>query len=171
MITNETDLLSYLSAADIPFTRVEHPPVYTCAEADLYRGPLSGAETKNLFLRAEARPGEERQFFLAMTVCQKRLDLKALGREIGTSKLHFGSEEQLLECLGLTPGAVTVLGLVNDPAQRVTLLVDAEYWPSEGYLCHPLVNTATLVLDHAGLLRFLELTGHAPRVVRMPPAG
>ncbi len=163
MITTESALLAYLNSHAIPYTRSEHPPVYTCEEAALYRGPAPGVDTKNLFLRDGAR-----RFYLVMTACEKRLDMKALGQSIGAAKLHFASEEQLLDVLGLTPGAVTVLALVNDPHNRVTLLVDADYWPADAYLCHPLVNTATLVLEHAGLMRFFALTGHAPRVVAMP---
>ncbi len=73
-----------------------------------------------------------------------------------------------MDALGLTPGSVTVLALVNDPGHRVRLLVDQDYWPSEAYLCHPLVNTATLVIEHEDLVRFFELTGHSPEVVQMP---
>ena len=95
-----------------------------------------------------------------MTDCEKRVDLRGLGRAIGAPK-------QLMERLGLAPGSVTVLGLATDAARQVELLVDAQYWLSPAYLCHPLVNTATLILDHAALLRFFALTGHAPRVVGM----
>ncbi len=163
MITTESALLDYLDAHAIPYTRAEHPPVYTCEEAALYRGAAPGVDTKNLFLRDGAR-----RFYLVMTACEKRLDLKALGQSIGAPKLHFGSEEQLMDVLGLAPGSVTVLALVNDPQNRVKLLVDADYWPADAYLCHPLVNTATLAMDRAGLERFFELTGHTPRAVTMP---
>jgi Ala-tRNA(Pro) deacylase len=162
-ITDEPALLAALAAHAIPYTRITHPPVYTCAEAAQYRPPVPGVDTKNLFLR-----DEKQHFYLVMTACEKRLDLKALGKALGGEKLHFGSEAQLFEALGLTPGAVTVLALINDPAWRVQLLVDADYWPADAYLCHPMVNTATLVLDYASLLRFFALTGHAPQVVQIP---
>jgi Ala-tRNA(Pro) deacylase len=162
-ITTEPDLLDYLAAHSITYERIDHPPVFTCDEAAQYRPPAPGVETKNLFLR-----DNQRRFYLVVTACEKRLDLKALGQAMGVKKLHFGSEAQLLDLLGLTPGAVTVLALVNDPARRVELLVDSDYWPASAYLCHPLVNTATLVIDHAGMLRFLALTGHTPRVVTIP---
>ena len=68
----------------------------------------------------------------------------------------------------MTPGSVSLLGLVNDPQRRVRLIVDADYYPAEAYLCHPLVNTATLVLTHAALLRFLESTAHVPQVLTIP---
>ena len=176
MITTETGLLEYLDAKGIPYTRTEHPPVYTCAQAELYRSTMQGLETKNLFLRAEERRAVVRasaapQFFLVMTACEKRLDLKALGQAIGSARLQFASEEQLMEVLGLTPGAVTVLALANDANQRISLLVDADYWPSAAYWCHPLVNTATLVLEHDALVRFFEFTGHTPKIVRMPGVG
>ena len=178
MITTETGLLEYLDASGIPYTRIEHPPVYTCAEAAQYRAGAAQqgletqvVETKNLFLRAEARAGVERQFYLVMTACEKRLDLKALGQSIGAAKLHFATEAQLMDALGLTPGSVTVLALVNDAARRVSLLVDQVYWPAQAYLCHPLVNTATLVIEHESLVRFFALTGHEPRALTMPGPG
>ena len=162
-ITGEQELLQTLAARGIEYARSEHPPVYTCDEAAQYRPPMPGVDTKNLFLR-----DEKHRFYLVMTACEKRLDLKALGRAIGAPKLRFASEEELLAVLGLTPGAVTVLALVNDAAGQVELLVDAAYWPEAYYLCHPLVNTATLALSRESLERFLALTGHTPRVVEMP---
>ncbi len=92
--------------------------------------------TKNLFLR-----DEKKRFYLVMTACEKRLDLKGLGRVLGAPKLQFGAENYLLEMLGVTPGAVTVLGLVNDPDCRVQLVVDEDVWQGEHFVCHPLVNT------------------------------
>lgn len=162
-ITTETGLLETLAAYGITYERIDHPPVFTCDEAARYRLSMPGVETKNLFLR-----DDHKRFYLVVTACEKRLDLKALAQAMGVKKLQFGSQDQLLDRLGLTPGAVTILALVNDPAGQVELIFDRDYWPAEAYLCHPLVNTATLVIDHAGMLRFLALTGHAPRVVEMP---
>ena len=161
-ITDQNTMLQFLDRHGIAYTCSEHPPVYTCEEAEKFRPPAPGLDTKNLFLRDEAH-----RYLLVMTACEKRLNLKALGAALGVKKLHFASEQQLMERLGLTPGAVTVLALVNDPEGRVELVVDAEYYPAETYLCHPLVNTATLALSHAALTRFFEITGHAPRVVEM----
>jgi Ala-tRNA(Pro) deacylase len=163
MITSERQCLDFLSQHAISYQRSEHPPVYTCEEANQYHTAAPGVSTKNLFLR-----DEKQHFFLVMTGCEKRLDLKELGRRLGGAKLHFASEEQLLSCLGVTPGAVTVLALANDLQQQVELLVDAETWPGEAFLCHPLVNTSTLVLARADLLRFFEISAHTPRIVEMP---
>jgi Ala-tRNA(Pro) deacylase len=162
-IESEAELLAYLDQQGIVYLRVEHPAVYTCAQADRYRPPLPAASTKNLFLR-----DRHADFYLLMTACEKPVDLKGLSRSMGVSKLHFGSEEQLLEKLGVTPGAVTLLGLINDAAHEIQLLVDSELWGEEHFLCHPLVNTATLLLARADLLRFFDLTGHAAQVVDVP---
>ena len=162
VITAEAQLTAFLREHGIPYTAAQHPPFFTCSEADAYDLPLAGLQTKNLFLR-----DEQQRYYLALTACEKRLNFKRLSRSLGVDKVRFGSEDDLRDLLGLTPGAVTVLALVNDPGGRVRLLVDAQYWPSPAYLCHPLVNTATLALDHAALLRFLEVTGHAPQVVEM----
>lgn len=155
MIQSEQELLRHLDQHQIAYQRMEHPPVFTCEQADQYRPDLPGVSTKNLFLR-----DKKRRFYLVMTACEKKLDLKKLGQALGAAKLHFGSPESLLELLQLTPGSVTVLGLVNDPQQRVELWIDRDIWDEAFFLCHPLVNTATLVLSKADLLHFFELSGH-----------
>jgi Ala-tRNA(Pro) deacylase len=162
-ITSETALLNYLDRSGLSYQRVEHPPVYTCEQADRYRPPLPAASTKNLFLR-----DRQSRYYLLMTYCEKPVDMKALGQGMGVTKLHFGAEDKLFEMLGVTPGAVSLLGLVNDVQHQVRLLVDIELWEEEHFLCHPLVNTATLLLERADLLRFFELTGHEPVVVEVP---
>ena len=161
---NETDLLSYLQSQGIEYQYVAHPPVYTCDQAEELRPPgLPGVSTKNLFLR-----DEKKRFYLVMTACEKRLDLKGLGKALAAPKLQFGDEQRLWDLLGVTPGAVTVLGQANDLAGQVQLVVDADVWNGEYFMCHPLVNTATLVLRRADLLRFFELSGHAPLVCAAP---
>jgi Ala-tRNA(Pro) deacylase len=160
-ISSEAQLLAYLDSAGIPYRRTEHPPVYTCEQADQYRPAMNGVSTKNLFLRGR----REQRYHLVMTACERRPDLKALGKQIGETKLHFGSEELLMDLLGVEPGSVTVLSLVNDPLQRVDLWVDALIWDQPAFLCHPLVNSATLELTKTSLERFLSLTGHTPRII------
>lgn len=163
MPITETDILRYLDENSLPYQYVSHPPVYTCEQAELHRPSLPGVSTKNLFLR-----DDRRRFYLVMTACEKRLDLKQLGKVLGTSKLHFGDEATLLRLLGVSPGAVTVLGLINDPDQQIHLVVDSAIWEGAFFLCHPLVNTATLVLAQADLRRFFTLTGHIPQIVEVP---
>jgi len=85
---------------------------------------------------------------------------------LGVAHLRFGSEENLQRLLGVTRGSVTALGLVNDLEHQVALWIDAEIWQGEYFLCHPLVNTATLVLSKTELERFFSLTGHTPNFYR-----
>jgi Ala-tRNA(Pro) deacylase len=164
MAFSEQELLDFLNQHGMAYKYLSHPAVYTCAEAAEHRPAVGGAaSTKNLFLR-----DEKKRFYLVMTDCAKHVDLKTLGRQIGAPKPQLGSPEKLWEMLGITPGAVTVLALINDPQQSVKLVVDADVWRAEHFLCHPLVNTATLVLAKASLERFFDLTHHPPVVTKIP---
>jgi len=162
MIQAEAQFLKFLDAQQIPYQRVEHPPVYTCGEAERLRPKLPAVSTKNLFLR-----DKHGILYLVVTACEKKLDLKRLGQQLGASKLHFASEDKLQEALGLTRGSVTVLGLINDADHRVQLWVDAEIWRQESFLCHPLVNTATLLLSKASLERFFAISGHSVKLIEL----
>jgi len=93
---------------------------------------------------------------------------KALGPLIGESKLSFASPQRLMERLGVEPGAVTLLGLVNDTNHKVDLIFDKVLWEADALQCHPLVNTATLVISHAGIEKFLKETGHEPHILDVP---
>jgi len=171
MIKTETELLEFLDTNRLAYQHIAHPPVYTCEQAEKHRPNIEAVSTKNLFLCDK----RARNFYLVVTTCEKTVDLKQLTAQLGISKLRFASEENLEHFLGVSRGAVTMLGLVNDVNHQVECWVDAEVWMGEYYLCHPLVNTATLVLSKAALERFLELTGHTihliPESARVSDAG
>ena len=158
MITSEQDFLSFLNDNHFVYQRIEHPAVFTCAEADLYHSDVVAVSTKNLFLCDK----KGRQFFLAVTACEKTVNLESLSSQLGVSRLRFGSEENLMRLLGVTRGSVTMMGLANDTEHKVELWIDAEIWQGENFLSHPLVNTATLVISKAELKHFFEITGHEP---------
>lgn len=159
MITSEQEFLDYMDANQFTYERIEHPAVFTCAEAEAHRPSLPAVSTKNLFLCDK----KKRHYFLAVTDCEKTVRLDALKEQLGVSHLRFGSEEDLVGLLGVGRGSVTMMGLVNDIEHKVALWIDDEIWDGEQFLCHPLVNTATLVLSKAELERFFALTGHAPQ--------
>jgi len=159
MMTSEQEFLSFLDANHFAYKRIEHPAVFTCAEADLHHSGVAAVSTKNLFLCDK----KGRRFFLAVTACEKSVDLNSLSSQLGVSRLRFGSEENLLSLLGVTRGSVTMMGLANDTEHKVELWVDTEIWQSENFLCHPLVNTTTLVLSKIELERFFTLTRHTPK--------
>lgn len=159
MITSENEFLQFMEANRFSFTRLEHPAVFTCEEADQYHVGVDAVSTKNLFLCDK----KARRFFLAVTSCNKTVKLDALAEQFDVPHLRFGSEENLMRLLGVTRGSVTMMGLVNDTEHVVELWLDADIWQSDYFLSHPLVNTATLILTKPELERFFALTGHTPR--------
>ena len=164
MITTEKGLLEFLDDHHFPYRYSAHEAVFTCAEAEQKRPQLPGVSTKNLFLCDK----KGKLFFLAVTACAKQLDLEALGSRCGARGLRFGSEDNLSRLLGVTRGAVTVLGLLNDTDRLVELWRDKQMWESTQFLCHPLVNTATLVLSKETLEAFIRLTGHTIHLFDAP---
>ena len=156
MIATEKEFLNFLDANHFIYQRIEHPAVFTCAEAELHRPDGDAVSTKNLFLCDK----KARRFFLAVTACEKTVNLEDLAAQLGVPHLRFGSEENLWRLLGVMRGSVTMMGLVNDTNHQVDLWIDAEVWKGQTFLSHPLVNTATLVLSKADLERFFALTGH-----------
>lgn len=158
------DIYSFLSQHAIPYEKCDHPPVFTCEESDRLVPHLPGARTKNLFLRDD----KGKRYFLVVVECAKSADLKALKQLIGVSKLSFGSPEKLKEMLGVEPGAVTMLGLIADTKGEVEVFLDTEIWEADFLQCHPLVNTASLVVSHEGIEKFLKASNHAWNVIDVP---
>ena len=126
---------------------------------------LPGAKTKNLFLRDKKG---RRHFLVTVRARQRRSIIDALAAAIGVNGLGFASAERLQKYLGITPGSVSLLALVNDEARAVEFVIDRALWEAEAVHAHPLVNTATMVVPHADLERFLAATGHVPRVIDVP---
>ncbi|MBL8988553.1 MAG: prolyl-tRNA synthetase associated domain-containing protein [Gemmatimonadetes bacterium] len=158
-------LLARLDQLGVRYDRHDHAAVFTCDEAErTVPAEVVAAHTKNLFLRDQ----KGRRHWLVVTDCAKQVDLKALAPLIGADKLGLASPERLLRFLGVTPGSVTVLGLVNDRDRAVELVVDRDVWETERWRAHPLVNTATLILERSGVEAFLAATGHTPRIVAVP---
>lgn len=155
-----------LDALGIEYTRVDHPAVFTCEESEKVVPPLPGARTKNLFLRDK----KGRRHLLVVAAQDKRVDLRSLGELLDARGLMLASDERLSSHLGVTPGAVSILALVNDTALAVELIIDRDVWSAGAVLAHPLVNTATLALPLEGLQRFLRDCGHEPRVIDVPVA-
>jgi Ala-tRNA(Pro) deacylase len=156
MFTSEREFLEFVDANGFVYQRIEHPAVFTCAESELHRPSVPAVSTKNLFLCDK----KARRFFLAVTACEKTVKLDSLAKQLDVTSVRFASEENLMRLLGVTRGAVTMMGLANDVEHIVELWIDAEIWQGEYFLSHPLVNTATLILSKTELKRFFELTGH-----------
>jgi Ala-tRNA(Pro) deacylase len=156
-------LFARLDQLGIAHRTVEHPPVFTVGEAKALRGNLPGHHIKNLFLR-----NKKEEMWLVVALEDRAVDLKRLGEVLGAGRLSFGSADRLKRTLGVEPGSVTPLSLVNDEARAVQLVLDRGVADGGPVNAHPLVNTMTTALAPADLLRFFEATGHTPRWLDFP---
>lgn len=158
------DVFQFLRQHEIDFQQVEHPPVFTCEEAERLLPPMPGTHSKNLFLWYK----KGKRHLLVVVGYEKSVDLKALAASLNIGSLGFASAERLQRVLGVEPGSVSLLGLMNDTQGEVEVILDEKIWAADFLQCHPLVNTATLVISHGGIERFLSATNHAWRVVDVP---
>lgn len=151
---NKQEIYEYLSSAGIAFEITEHEAVFTMEE--LAKIPMAHpeAEAKNLFVRDD----KKQNYYLITVPGEKRVDLKQFQKQNGLRKLSFGSAEDLLALLMLTPGGVTPLGLLNDRDHRVELYLDQSF---QGQLIsvHPNENTATICLKADDLVQLLTNGG------------
>lgn len=157
------NIYEFLKDNSIAFQRFDHPPVFTCEEAERLCPAMPGKATKNLFLRDKAG----KRHFLVVVGYEKNVDLKKLKEVLGVAKLGFASEERLKTYLGVEPGSVTLLGLIHDPEHAVEVILD-EGLKDESLQCHPLVNTSTLVISPEGIRAFLTATGHSCSILDVP---
>lgn len=162
MAATESELLARLDALGIRHQTHRHPPVFTVAEAQAQRGALPGGHCKCLFL-TDRRGG----LWLIVMLEHRRLDLKKLSERLAAPRLSFGSPALLEEALGVAPGSVTPFAAIDDPAGRVTIVLDAEMLDCDPLNYHPLHNAATTSIAPSDLVRFLQHCGHAPRILHL----
>lgn len=162
-------ILARLAALGIETRTVRHPPLFTVAESQALRGSLPGGHCKNLFLRpAKAAPGPH---LLIVLEEDRKVSVNALGRAAGVGRVEMAPAEALRALLGVEPGAVTSLGMVNAPPGQVRILLDADFLQKHEWVhVHPLVNSMTTAIRPADLLRFLESLGHRPELLAVPVA-
>jgi Ala-tRNA(Pro) deacylase len=153
-------LLAWMAEHGVAQTTHDHPAVFRVDEGHELKAAMPGAHTKNLFLK-----DKKGRLWLISARQDTVVDLKRLPKTIGSDRLSFANETLLYETLGLTPGSVTALGLINDPDRRATFVLDRALWDAEVVNFHPLTNTATTALAQAEFRRFLKLIGREPVVV------
>ena len=157
------DLFAFLDSLGIAVKTVEHPPLFTVADSRALRGEIPGGHTKNLFLK-----DKKDNYFLVTVDEQAAVDLKQIHHLIGAaSRVSFGKPEALMDLLGVTPGAVTVFGLINDHRARVRLILDETLMENAVINGHPLTNEATTSIGNADLLSFARATGHEPAILKV----
>ena len=146
----------------VEFEITEHPAVYNMEELNAVPLPHPEADAKNLFVRDDKKRG----YYLITVKGDKRVDLRAFQKRFGTRKLSFASAEDLMDIMGLIPGAVTPLGLLCDGDRRVELYLDDAFLG--GIIgVHPNDNTATVWLKTEDLAALIEAHGNPVRVVSL----
>ncbi|MCH4268960.1 MAG: prolyl-tRNA synthetase associated domain-containing protein [Brevundimonas sp.] len=153
-------LLAWMAEHGVAQTTHDHPAVFRVEEGLDLKAALPGLHTKNLFLK-----DKKGRLWLISAAQDTVIDLKRAHRAMGSDRLSFGNETLLWETLGVRPGSVTALGLINDQERRVTFVLDRRLWEAAVVNFHPLANTATTALDQAGFRRVLALLDREPIVV------
>ena len=163
-LERETKTYDMLDSLKIPYQRIDHEPAMTmevCAEIDKV---LDATICKNLFLCNRQKTA----FYLLMMPGDKPFKTKDLSVQIGSSRLSFASPEDMERLLHISPGAVSVMGLMNDGEGEVSLLIDGDVLKGEFFGCHPCVNTSSLRLKTEDLLQiFLPAVKHGYTVVNL----
>ena len=163
----EKEIRTYdlLDSLGIEYERVDHEEANTmeaCPAIDEVLAPA--VICKNLFLCN----AQKTKFYLLMIREDKKFLTKDISKQINSARLSFGSAEYMEQFLDITPGSVSVLGLMNDKENNVTLLVDEDVLKAEYFGCHPCINTSSLRLKTADVFgKFLEAVHHEYTVVKL----
>ena len=164
-LPKEIRVYDFLDNLGVDYMRIDHEPAMTmeiCADIDK---TLEATICKNLLLCNR----QATVFYLLMLPGSKVFKTSVLSKQIGSSRLSFASAEAMEEFLDITPGSVSVLGLMNDKDKRVQLLMDKDILEGEYFGCHPCINTSSLKLKTADLMeKIIPAMGHEPTFVELP---
>ncbi len=158
----ENRVYECLARLEIPFTRVDHEAAFTMEDCAAISEALEVHICKNLLLT----PRNRSAFYLLCMPGEKPFSTKDFSKLIGSSRLSFATEEDLVTLLGCHAGSASILGLMNDTEHRVTLAIDRTVAGDEWFGCHPCKNTSSLRLKTRDVLeKFLPATGHDAVIV------
>jgi len=152
----EQKVYEALAALGIPYERHDHPPVFTVEEAVVHWKGIAGSHCKNLFVRNK----KGNRHYLIIAEHLKKVDIQAIAKMIHSDRLSFASDERLNRYLGVNAGEVSPFGLLQDENREVTVILDAGLQGEALINFHPNVNTTTLTISYADLLKFLEHRGN-----------
>lgn len=169
-LEKEIRVYDFLDSLGINYQRIDHEAAMTmeaCEEIDrtLSEGEENSvAICKNLFLCNR----QETEFYLLLIPGDKPFKTKYLSAQIGSSRLSFAKPEYMEKYLDITPGSVSVLGLMNDHEKKVRLLIDEDVLKDEYFGCHPCINTSSLKIRMEDLIeKIIPAMGHEPTTVRL----
>jgi Ala-tRNA(Pro) deacylase len=158
-----TQVYSALDAMGIGYTAHEHPPIFTGEEAAAYWKDVPGTGIKNLFLRN--KKGD--RHYLVILAVDKQADLRQLVKVIGDDRLSFGSPDRLKSHLGVTPGSVSVFGLLHAGSAPVQVIVDEDLRSAARLIFHPNDNRASVSITFEDFERFLASRPNRVRWLRL----
>ncbi len=161
-LEKELRVYDFLDRIGVSYDRIDHPPADTMEVCRAKNAILRATICKNLFL--SNRQGTV--FYLLMMPAEKHFKTSIVSKLIGSSRLSFGTDEKMAAFLDVTPGSVSVMGLINDTQNRVTLLIDSDILKGEFFGCHPCINTSSLKIKTQDLLeKILPAAHHIPKVI------
>ena len=161
----EEKVYDLLDGLNIEYSRVDHEPLFTIEACQKVDEVLGFEICKNLFLVNSNRT----KYYMLLMMPNKSLSTKDLKLQINSSRLSFGSSEQLLEKLNLTPGSVNVCALMFDKDNSVQLLVDEDILKQEYFGFHSMINTSTVTVKTSEVFeKILPVLNHLPTIVKIP---
>ncbi len=164
-LERETAVYDLLDELGIEYLRMDHEEANTMEACNEIDRVLGAAICKNLFLCNR----QKTNFYLLMMPADKPFKTKDLSKQINSARLSFAEAEYMEEYLHIKPGAVSVMGLMNDKENHVQLLIDKEILDSETLGCHPCVSTSSLKLQTKDVLeQFLPAVKHEPILIELP---
>ena len=154
---NKQQVYDFLKNNNIDFEVTEHPAMFSMEDTCEVELPYPEADAKNLFVRDD----KKRNYYLITVRGAKRVDLKEFGTEHGTRRLSFASADDLKKYIGVEPGSVSPLGLLNDEERKVKFFLDSEFKDVTGRIgIHPNENTATVWLKTDDLIKIIKDHGN-----------
>ena len=163
-LPRELRVYDFLDRLGVAYQRVDHAPAETMEDCKAIDDVLGIAMCKNLFLCNR----QKTKFYLLLMPADKPFKTKELSAQINAARLSFASGDSMLEYLDIQPGAVSVMGLMNDSECAVTLLIDGDLLQAEYLGCHPCVNTSSLKLKTKDVLEvFLPAVKHGCTAVTL----
>lgn len=164
-LAKELRCYDLLDSLGIEYTQADHDAAETMTVCEEIDKTLGAAICKNLFLCNR----QQTEFYLLMMPGDKPFKTKLLSKQIGSSRLSFATPEHMEALLDITPGSVSILGLMNDREKKVRLLVDRDITLGEYVGCHPCTNTSSLKIRTRDMFGpVLEALGHSMTVVELP---